>query len=227
MQARSLELLSQISKKKIKKAKIKATMKVVKMAKSLMTVCLQLLVSLCLRCLLCCIDLLSSFPLSLPVITSRSVTGLQTKKRWTENQTGKVSINETSNHRATVSVGAKDGSDPQESGDLERQGQLQQKKNEKKNNLRSLVWFYLLVGVSILVVDGSKQSSSRCVSGQSGIDVTNAVDSIDLACGLNSDVVIDKGSDSVNFLLCMVDLHFVDYTGHHSRTYLTENDVKP
>ena len=39
-----------------------------------------------------------------------------------------------------VSVhGAEDDPDPQEGGDLERQGQLQRKKNDKKNNLGSLV----------------------------------------------------------------------------------------
>ena len=109
---------------------------------------------------------------------------------------------------ADVSVGAKDGPDPQEGGDLEKQGQLQRKKNEKKNNLGSLVWFYLLVVVSILVVDGSKQSSSRCGSDQSGIDVTYAADNCDLACNLNSDVVIDKGSDSVKVKIVeMQDLH--------------------
>ena len=164
LQARSLELQLPQTKKKKKMTVVQApTMKVAKMAMSLMTVYLQLLVSR-----------------SLSVATTA----------------------------ADVSVGAKDGPDPQEGGDLEKQGQLQRKKNEKKNNLGSLVWFYLLVVVSILVVDGSKQSSSRCGSDQSGIDVTYAADNCDLACNLNSDVVIDKGSDSVKVKIVeMQDLH--------------------
>ena len=92
---------------------------------------------------------------------------------------------------ADVSVnGGKDGPDSQDSGALERQG---------KN---------LLVVVSVLLVDGSKQSSSRCGSDQSDIDGTYAADSCDLVCGLNSDVVIDKGSDSVNVRTVQIqDLH--------------------
>ena len=95
----------------------------------------------------------------------------------------------------------------QEGDGLVGKEQLRLKKN-KKNNLGSLVWFYLLAGVSILVVDGLKQSKSRFDSVKSGIDVTYAADSIVLACGLNSDVVIDKGSDSIKVKIVeMQDLH--------------------
>jgi hypothetical protein len=92
---------------------------------------------------------------------------------------------------ADVSVhGAKDGPDSQDGGDLERQG---------KN---------LLVVVSVLLVNGSKQSSSRCGSDQSDIDGTYAADSCDLVCSMNPDVVIDKGSDSVKVKIVeMQDLH--------------------
>jgi hypothetical protein len=93
---------------------------------------------------------------------------------------------------ADVSVhGAKDGPDSQDGGDLERQG---------KN---------LLVVVSVLLVDGSKQSSSRCGSDQSDIDGTYAADSCDLVCtSMNPDVVIDKGSDSAKVKIVeMQDLH--------------------